>query len=264
MRNARIKIMPEWDAITYLQFANERTRPSLDLVQRIGLPDPRRIIDLGCGPGNSTEVLRRRWPKAEVIGLDSSPKMIESARAAWPEHQWILADAAAWTAGEPFDLVFTNAMLQWLPDHARLLPWLFEQVAPGGALAAQLPAHYELPMHREIVEVSRDAAWDGRMHAASNALTKLPASFYYDTLQPLGARIDLWETIYYHEVPGPEALIEWFRGTGMRPFLEALSSDQERAQFETMLLKRYITSYPRRPSGLVLFPFRRLFFVAYR
>jgi trans-aconitate 2-methyltransferase len=102
------------------------------------------------------------------------------------------------------------------------------------------------------------------MQAARNALTKLPASFYYDTLQPLGARIDLWETIYYHEVPGPEALIEWFRGTGMRPFLEALSSDQERAQFETMLLKRYITSYPRRPSGLVLFPFRRLFFVAYR
>jgi trans-aconitate 2-methyltransferase len=256
--------MPEWDATTYLQFANERTRPSLDLVQRIGMPDPRRIIDLGCGPGNSTEVLRRRWPEAEVTGLDSSPKMIESARASWPEHQWILEDAATWTAGEPFDLVFTNAMLQWLPDHARLLPRLFEQVAPGGALAAQLPAHYELPMHREIVEVSRDAAWDGRMQEARNALTKQPASFYYDTLQPLAARIDLWETIYYHEVPGPEALIEWFRGTGMRPFLEALSSDQERARFETMLLKRYITSYPRRPSGLVLFPFRRLFFIAYR
>ncbi len=264
MRNARIKIMPEWDAITYLQFANERTRPSLDLVQRIAVPDPRRIIDLGCGPGNSTEVLRRRWPEAEVTGLDSSPKMIESARVAWPENQWILADAATWTASQPFDLVFSNAMLQWLPDHTRLLPRLFEQVAPGGALAAQLPAHYELPMHREIVEVSRDPAWDNRMQGARNALTKQPASFYYDTLQPLGARIDLWETIYYHEVPGPEALIEWFRGTGMRPFLEALSSDQERVRFETMLLKRYITSYPRRPSGLVLFPFRRLFFVAYR
>ncbi|MGA3027592.1 MAG: methyltransferase domain-containing protein [Bryobacteraceae bacterium] len=256
--------MPEWDAQAYLQFANERTRPSVDLVQRIGVLAPRRIVDLGCGPGNSTEVVRRRWPEAEVIGLDSSTQMIEAARKAWPEGKWVLGDAATWTASQPFDLVFSNAMMQWLPDHARLCPRLLAQVATGGALAVQMPAHYELPMHREIVEVSRDAAWDERMQAARTALTREPASFYYDTLQPVAARIDLWETIYYHEVPGPDALIEWFRGTGMRPFLEALSSDDERERFEMMLLKRYIASYPRRPSGLVLFPFRRLFFVAYR
>jgi trans-aconitate 2-methyltransferase len=256
--------MPEWDAQTYLQFANERTRPGVDLAQRVGVVNPRRIIDLGCGPGNSTQVLRQRWPEAEVIGLDSSPHMIEAARKAWPGEKWVLGDAATWTAGEPFDLVFSNAMLQWLPDHARLCQRLLEQVAPGGALAVQLPAHYELPMHREIVEVSRDPAWDERMNAARTALTREPASFYYDTLQPVAARLDLWETIYYHEVPGPDALVEWFRGTGMRPFLEALSSDDERSLFEVMLLKRYMAAYPRRPSGLVLFPFRRLFFVAYR
>jgi len=256
--------MPEWNAPTYLQFASERTRPSVDLVERVALVDPRRIIDLGCGPGNSTEVVRRRWPEAEVIGLDSSPHMIEEARRKWPDEKWILGDAAAWIAHEPFDLVFSNAMLQWLPDHACLCPRLFQQAARGGALAVQMPAHYELPMHREIVEVSRDPAWDDRMDSARNAITREPASFYYDTLQPLASRIDLWETIYYHEVPGPDALVEWFRGTGMRPFLEALSSDDERARFEMMLLKRYIASYPRRSSGLVLFPFRRLFFIAYR
>jgi trans-aconitate 2-methyltransferase len=255
--------MPEWDPQAYLQFANERTRPSVDLAQRIGVVDPRRIIDLGCGPGNSTEVLRRRWPEAEVIGLDSSPHMIEAAQKAWPGEKWVLGDAATWTASPPFDVVFSNAMLQWLPDHARLCLRLFEQVAPGGALAVQIP-HHELAMLREMVDVSRDPAWDRRMHAARTALTLEPASFFYDTLQPVAARIDLWETVYYHEVPGPDALIEWFRGTGMRPFLEALASDDDRLRFETMLLKRYIAAYPRRPSGLVLFPFHRLFFVAYR
>ena len=256
--------MPQWDPQQYLQFADERTRPSVDLVERIALANPRRIIDLGCGPGNSTRVVRRRWPEAEVIGLDSSPQMIEKARHSYPDGTWILGDAVTWSTSQPFDLVFSNALLHWLPDHAALCRRLLEQVAPGGALAAQLPAHHDLPMHHEILEVSRDPAWDERMHKARTALTKEPPSFYYDTLQPLASRLDLWETIYYHEVAGPDALVEWFRGTGMRPFLEVLSDDDERSRFEMMLLKRYIAAYPRRPNGLVLFPFRRLFFVAYR
>jgi trans-aconitate 2-methyltransferase len=256
--------MPQWDPQQYLQFADERTRPSVDLVRRIALDNPRRIVDLGCGPGNSTQVVRTRWPEAEVVGLDSSPQMIERARQAFPAAKWIFGDAANWTADEPYDLVFSNALLHWLPDHAALCRRLLEQVAPGGALAAQLPAHHDLPMHHEILEVSRDPAWDERMQKARTALTKEPPSFYYDTLQPLASRLDLWETIYYHEVAGPDALVEWFRGTGMRPFLEALSDDDERSRFEMMLLRRYIAAYPRRPNGLVLFPFRRLFFVAYR
>jgi trans-aconitate 2-methyltransferase len=256
--------MPQWDAEVYLQFANERTQPSIDLIQRIQLGDPRRIIDLGCGPGNSTEALRRRWPNAAITGLDNSPDMIAKAQASYPQGTWIAADARSWRADEPFDLVFSNALLHWIPDHANLCPHLLDQVAPGGALAAQLPAHYDSPLHREILAVSKDPAWDQGMDEARTAITREPPALYYDALEAVASRLDLWETTYYHVVAGPEAVLEWFRGTGLRPFLEALASDAERAQFERMLLERYTASYPRRPSGKVLFPFRRLFFIAYR
>ncbi len=156
-----------WDAGAYLRFANERTQPSIDLIERIRLTHPRRIIDLGCGPGNSTEPLRQRWPEADVIGLDSSAPMIEAARKAYPTGTWLMGDAATWTAEQPFDLVFSNAMLQWLPDHTRICRQWFDQVAPGGALAVQIPAHYDLSMNREIVEVSKDAAWSGRLQGGA-------------------------------------------------------------------------------------------------
>jgi trans-aconitate 2-methyltransferase len=256
--------MPHWDAGLYLKFASERTQPSIDLIQRIRLDHPRHIMDLGCGPGNSTEALRRRWPEATVIGLDCSGEMIAAAKQAYPNGIWETGDASSWTADEPFDLVFANALLQWLPDHARVCRHLLDQVAPGGALAIQTPAHHDSPLHREIVEVSKDPAWNSRMDAARTAQTHHPPGFYYDLLQPKAARVDLWETTYYHVLAGPEAILEWFRGTGLRPFLEALSSNEEPRRFEVMLLERYTASYPRRPGGQVLFPFRRLFFVAYR
>jgi trans-aconitate 2-methyltransferase len=256
--------MAEWDAELYLRFASERTQPSIDLIQRINLSAPRRIVDLGCGPGNSTEALRRRWHEAAIIGLDSSSQMIEAAKQTYPDGIWELGDAASWKAPEPFDLVFSNAMFQWLPDHATLCRHLFHQLAPGGALAVQMPAHHDSPVHREILEVSKDPAWDHRMHAARTALTREPPSLYYDTLAPPASHLDLWETTYYHILTGPEAILEWFRGTGLRPFLEALGPDEERRRFEQMLLERYTVSYPRQPDGRVLFPFRRLFFVAYR
>jgi trans-aconitate 2-methyltransferase len=253
-----------WDAGVYLRFANERTQPSIDLIQRINLAHPRRIIDLGCGPGNSTEPLRQRWIDAEVIGLDSSAPMIEAARKAYPNRTWLTGDAATWKSEEPFDLVFSNAMLQWLPDHPRICRQWFDQVAPGGALAVQIPAHYDLSMNREIVEVSKDLVWNDRMQAARASLKREPPSLYYDALEPVAAHIDLWETIYHHILPGPQAVLDWFRGTGLRPYLEALSTDEERQRFERLLLEKYEAAYPRRAGGQVLFPFRRLFFVAYR
>ena len=255
--------MAEWDAELYLRFANERTRPSIDLIQRINLTAPRRIVDLGCGPGNSTQALRRRWPEAEIIGLDSSPQMIEAAKQTYPDGIWELGDAASWRAREPVDLVFSNAMFQWLPDHATLCRHLFDQLAPGGALAVQMPAHHDSPVHREMLELSKDPSWDHRMQSARTALTREPPSLYYDTLAPVASHLDLWETIYCHILAGPEAILEWFRGTGLRPFLEALASDDERRRFEQMLRDRYVVSYPRQPDGKVLFPFRRLFFIAY-
>src|ERR1700731_2421097 len=175
--------MPHWDAGLYLKFASERTQPSIDLIQRIRLDHPRHIMDLGCGPGNSTEALRRRWPGATVIGLDRSHEMIAAAKQAYPDGIWVTGDASSWTPHEPFDLVFANALLQWLPDHARACRHLLDQVAPGGALAIQTPAHYDSPLQREIVEVSKDAVWNSRMDAARSAQTHHPPGFYYDLLQ---------------------------------------------------------------------------------
>src|SRR5579872_1027899 len=256
--------MPQWNAAQYLKFANERTQPAIDLVQHVDLLNPSRIMDLGCGPGNSAEALRARWPEAKIFGLDSSPEMIAAAKKTYPEGTWEIGDAATWQASQPFDVVFANAMLHWLPDHAKVCRHWMEQVAPGGALAVQQPAHYDLSMRREILEVSQHPAWNDRMHEARTFIHCEPPPFYYDVLRPLASRVTLWETTYYHILAGPEGVLEWFGGTGLRPFLEALDFDEERKRFEATLLERYTASYPRRPGGKVLFPFRRLFFVAHR
>lgn len=256
--------MPQWDANQYLKFASERTQPVFDLIHRVRLEDPRRIADLWCGPGNSTEALRARWPAAELTGVDNSSEMIAKAREARPEGAWVVADAATWQPEKRPDLIFSNAMLQWLPRHEEVCKHLLSLLEPGGALAVQMPAHYNSPLHREILEVSREPVWNDRLERARSALTNLPPEFYYDLLGPVASRLDLWETTYFHVLAGPEGVLEWFRGTGLRPFLEALATPEEKQRFERMLLQRYEVSYPRRAIGLVLFPFRRLFFVAYR
>jgi len=255
--------MPQWNAEQYLKFHDERTQPVRDLIHRIDLKDPRRIIDLGCGPGNSTEALRNRWPRAEITGLDNSPAMIERARQEFPEGNWIVGNAATWKPAGPFDLIFSNAMLQWATDHERLVPHFFDQVAEGGALAVQAPAHYDSALHREIIQVSRDPRWTDRMEGARRAMTNHPPEFYYDLLAGRASLLHIWETTYYHVLGGPEKVLEWLRGSGLRPFLEALASDEERCSLEKALLARYEGSYPRRADGRILFPFRRLFFVAY-
>jgi trans-aconitate 2-methyltransferase len=256
--------MPTWDAEVYLRFSSERTQPSLDLVARIDLPEAERIIDVGCGPGNSTAVLRHRWPNARIVGMDNSEEMIAAASKSYPGEKWLLGDAATWTARRPYDIVFSNAALQWVPNHARLFPRLFEQVAPGGALAVQLPAHYVSPVHRVILQVADDPEWRELMETPGKALIKESPSFYYDLLQPLAKRLVIWETEYYHILDGPHAIIEWFRGTGLRPFLGALRDLDQKQRFEEMLLEGYSKSYPRQQDGRILFPFRRLFIVAYK
>jgi len=255
--------MPQWDAGQYLLFGDERTQPAIDLVSRIKVATPRRIVDLGCGPGNSTRVLRQRWPHAEIIGLDSSPEMLEAARASGVAAQWLHADIEDWAAEESFDVVFSNATLHWLPGHARLFLHLLAQVTPGGALAVQMPAHYRSPVHQAILEAAGHARWQHLMDAPRNAMTKESPSFYYNLLQPFAARLDIWETEYYHVLGGPQAIIEWFRGTGLRPFLEAMETDEQKREFEAILLEAYSQQYPREHDGRVLLPFRRLFMVAY-
>jgi len=255
--------MSAWDPQKYLQFAAERTRPAVELAARVAVDRPKHVIDLGCGPGNSTAVLRARWPAAQITGLDRDEAMLVTARQADSTVRWLAGDAARWHGDGEFDVVFSNAMLQWLPDQpAVLLRWL-HAVRPGGALAVQLPNHRRSAVHRCMLEVADDPRWRDRMAAATRAVETHAADFYYDALCRSARCIDAWETEYQHVVAGPESVLEWIRGTGLRPFLTALPDEMSRRQFERALTARLAVAYPRRADGRVLFAFRRVFVIAY-
>lgn len=258
--------MPSWNSDQYLQFAAERTQPSIDLTARIHLESPGCITDLGCGPGNSTAVLARRWPRAAITGLDSSPAMIAAARAAHPAITWQTGDIATWQApaGAPCDLVFANASLQWVPSHATLLPRLLESVAAGGALAFQVPANFAAPAHQAMRELGASAAWRNHFPSPPREWHVEPPEFYYDLLAPRCVRLDLWITDYMHVLPDADGLVAWYRGTGLRPWLDPLPDDDTRARFLADYRRLIADRYPARPDGRILFPFRRLFAVARR
>lgn len=255
--------MSAWEPNKYLRFGDERTRPSVDLATRVAIDAPRTVIDLGCGPGNSTQVLRQRWPAARVFGLDSSPEMIAAARRSYPEQEWTLGRIEEWSAHEPYNVVFSNAALQWAKDHVVLIGRLFDQVASHGALAIQIPSGAYAPVRRFIHEIADDAAWSHRMDDARTALTMEEPHVYYDILAPRAASVDLWETEYYHVLESPAAIVEWISSTGLRPFLNALDTDEEKKRFVAILTQRVTEAYTPRSDGRVLFPFRRTFIIAY-
>jgi trans-aconitate 2-methyltransferase len=257
-------VMPNWNAEQYLKFADERTRPCRDLAARVQIASPARIVDLGCGPGNSTAVLAERWPSVQITGLDSSPEMIETARRDFPKADWRVGDIATWKAAEPADLVFSNAALQWLDDHAALYPRLLEQAAAHGALAVQVPANYDAPAHTLMRELAESARWRARFTAPVREWHIHEPAFYYDALAPRAARIDLWTTEYLHVLSGPEAIVEWYKGTGLRPFLQALGDADDQERFLADYLREITLAFPPRADGRVLFPFLWLFLVAYR
>ncbi|MGD0359777.1 MAG: methyltransferase domain-containing protein [Bryobacteraceae bacterium] len=259
--------MPAWSPSQYLKFAEERARPCHDLVARIAASSVRRVIDLGCGPGNSTAVLADRWPGVEITGLDNSAEMIARARRDYPTQSWVAGDIAAWAAGADgqFDIVFSNAALQWADDHAALFPRLFSRVAPGGALAAQIPGNIDALPHRLMRDVAASPRWSRLFPPGSvREWHHHEMDFYYDALAPLAARLDLWATEYLHILPDTEAIVEWYRGTGLRPFLELLETDADRQRFAADYLASLRPHFPPRPAGGVLFPFRRIFLIAYR
>ncbi len=255
--------MNSWDPERYLKFGDERTRPSVDLVSRIQVEAPKSVVDLGCGPGNSTAVLRRRWPDARVIGVDNSPQMIEAARAEYPGDEWILSGIEEWSPESRFDVVFANAALQWVPDHGRLVERLFGYVAADGALAFQIPSPTYALVGTLIHEIAGDDAWAPRMSGPLAELTMESPNFYYDHLAPAARSVDLWETEYMHVMESPNAIVDWISSSGLRPFLRALGSDEERDAFVARLRQRVAESYETRSDGRVLFPFRRMFVVAY-
>jgi trans-aconitate 2-methyltransferase len=252
--------MPTWNPQQYLKFAEERSRPCRDLAARVEVAAPRRIIDLGCGPGNSAAILAGRWPEAAITGLDSSEAMLDAARAAAPQHEWRVGHIPAWAAesGERFDVVFSNAALQWVGDHGELFPQLMARVAEGGALAAQAPGNYASPQHQMLREIGKRAnlrVREWHMH---------DLDFYYDTLAPLTSRLDLWATEYLQVMPDVLSIVEWYKGTGLRPYLDALPDSVERERFLVEYLEGLRRIYQPRANGAVLFPFRRIFILAYQ
>jgi trans-aconitate 2-methyltransferase len=252
-----------WNPEQYLSFADHRTRPAIDLLGRIALKSPARVADLGCGPGNSTALLVESWPGAAVTGVDSSAAMLATARTSGIRASWLQADLADWTPALPFDLLFSNAALHWLPDHAQLLPRLFAQVAPGGVLAVQMPRNFGAPSHALLLELAAAEPWAGRLEAALLREPVASPAWYYDLLAPSAPGLDIWETEYLHVLDGDDPVLAWNRGTVLRPVRAALKPD-ELAAFEADYARRLRAAYPRRSDGRTLFPFRRLFIVACR
>jgi trans-aconitate 2-methyltransferase len=252
-------IMARWDDEQYLKFADERTRAAVELLARVPTASAREVVDLGCGPGNSTALLAARWPDAHITGVDNSPDMLERARKDLPAHDWVEADVAAWRANVPPDVLFANAVLQWLPDHEQLIPRLFAQLAPGAVLAVQMPYNQQEPSHRLMREVPEPFA-PHVQNARALSRVSSPA-FYYDLLAPHAAHVDVWRTTYEHVMADPSAIVEWVKGTGLRPYLEALP-DALRVEYLAHYKRGIDQAYPRRSDGKRLFSFPRLFIVA--
>ncbi len=254
--------MNDWNPQQYLKFKSERTQPSIDLVARIMVNDPETIIDIGCGPGNSTQILRRRWPNADIVGLDSSQKMIEKAREDYPSQKWMVGDAADLDTSQKYDIVFSNATLQWVPEHDVLVPRLFNRVNKNGVMAVQVPANNESAIHKALLSVARSQKWKGYTSGCEKLLTYHNVDYYYNVLVSLTDNFDIWETTYYHVLESHAALLEWYSSTGMKPFLERLPDDGARAEFGKEILMKCKSFYPVQTDGKILYPFKRLFFTA--
>lgn len=260
-----------WDPTLYLKFGSDRLRPALDLLSRVGLREPRVVVDLGCGAGNVTRYLRERWPDVRhtrIIGVDSSPEMLARAAKAESNAEWVRADVAAWEPAEPVDLIFSNAALHWLPDHERLFPRLMGFLRPGGELAVQMPNQNAAPSHVGIVESIDAAPWRGPVKAELMEKRVVPIASpndYYDWLSAHAKRIDQWETLYTHVLdgvpPGSSAVAEWTQSTTLKPLLNAMDAPAQ-AWFWADYCRRMNAAYPRRADGTTLFPFRRFFMVA--
>ncbi|WP_213989529.1 trans-aconitate 2-methyltransferase [Sodalis sp. dw_96] len=254
--------MQDWNPQLYRQFEAERTRPALELIARIESTDPRQVTDLGCGPGNSTEGLFERFPQAVVTGIDSSESMLDNARRRLPSCRFSREDISGWQPAVAQDIVYANASLQWVPDHQTLFPRLFSMVAAGGSLAVQMPDNRQEPSHREMRRVADEGPWRDQIGEAARVRVKtLSAVEYYDLLTPHAERVDIWRTTYFHVMPSAQAIVEWVRATGLRPFLEPLT-DEQRPEFLKKYLHGIEGAYPPRVDGSVLLAFPRLFIVA--
>lgn len=250
-----------WDPGQYLRFSGERLRPALDLLAHVPLNEPSRVIDLGCGAGNVTAILKQRFPAADVAGIDGSAEMLDRARQAAPECRFARADIATWRPDAAPDLIYSNAALHWIGDHATLFPRLLSLLAPGGVLAVQMPAMHDAPFRRLQHTVASSGPWAEALRGHASARDILSAGDYWDLLKPRAAALDMWETTYLHALRGEDAVVEWAAGSSLRPFLEPLPPAL-RAAYRQAYAEALRPHYPRRADGTTLLPFRRLFIIA--
>jgi len=259
--------MTSWNPAQYSAFLEWRTRPSRDLARRIDLNSPRQVIDLGCGPGNSTAVCVARWPSSHILGVDSSQEMIEAARTSQPSRRFEVDDIGQWARrpedpSAPIDVIFSSAALQWVSDHVDIFPRLLRKLAPGGVLAVQMPAYNAIPnqLMREIAASDHWRRWfpDGR----ANEWRSHPLEFYYAALVREAKWLDLWQTDYLQPMPDVQGIVDWYRSTGLRPYLERISDEAEQRRFLQEYRDKLESFFPGSEAGGVPFLFRRIFIVA--
>jgi trans-aconitate 2-methyltransferase len=272
-----------WDATLYLRFGGERARPFFDLLARVGTEMPRYVVDMGCGPGNLTATLAQRWPSATVCGVDNSPQMIETARQLAPaavlrsagspgsgsvmtSHapglSFMLDDIRHWEPQSLPDVIVSNAVLQWVPGHRELLVRWAGQLADDGWLAFQVPGNFDQPSHVILREMAASARWRSLLRDVELNRQSADPADYAELLAGAGCEVDAWETTYVHILPGEDPVLEWYKGTGLRPVLAVLDADQA-ADFLAEYGEKIRVAYPPGPFG-TLFPFRRVFTVAHR
>lgn len=252
-----------WDPAQYLRFGNERLRPALDLLAQIPLDTAAHVVDLGCGPGNVTPLLKQRFPEADVLGIDGSPDMLTKARAAAPECRFEQGDFNSWVPAEKPDLIYSNAALHWVTDHDVLFPRLISLLASGGVIAIQMPSMHDAPLRALQNEVAQTGPWAPLLANAGFARGLLPTGTYYDIVRPLVAHLDMWETTFLHVLTGENAVTQWAEGSSLRPFLDALPPELKQP-FRDAYSEALRPHYPRRADGTTLLPFKRLFIVGRR
>lgn len=251
----------QWDSEQYLKFKKQRTQPAIDLAKRISVERPKNILDIGCGPGNSTSVLRKRFPQACILGVDSSEDMIKKAKESYPDMNFALCDV---TTGldklGTYDVIFSNACLQWIPNHRAFIPMLFHRLNKNGVLAVQMPMNGQETLFKIMNEVIAEPQWGfSSMNIETNE-TLLPEE-YFDILSSCTGNFDIWETVYYHNMPSVEAMVEWVKGTRLRPYLNALDKTKAKS-LEKEITRRAAAVYNVQENGEIIFKFRRFFFVA--
>lgn len=250
-----------WNPDVYLAFADQRGRPFFDLLSRIGARDPRRVVDLGCGPGNLTETLATRWPDAVIEAWDSSEEMVEAARRHGVAAR--VGDVRDWTPASDTDVVVSNATLQWVPEHPQLVVRWAGELAAGSWLAFQVPGNFEAPSHRVARDLASRPEWSELLRDCPFRESEVvrPARDYAALLSDAGCSVDAWETTYVHELTGENPVLEWITGTALRPVRSVLN-DAQWQQFRSELIPMLDAAYPARADGTTFFPFRRVFVVA--